>query len=74
MDDKDRTQAMLLAEEEINRESNSGVQTVMKRLGDIAKAEAREEFENQLRFAFVKYDNLDDEEDNIEVIAVVYIT
>lgn len=46
----------------------------MKRLGDIAKAEAREEFENQLRFAFVKYDHLDDEEDNTEVITAIYIT
>lgn len=33
----------------------------------IEKAEAREEFENQLRYAFVKYDNFDDDEENTEV-------
>lgn len=38
----------------------------------IEKAEAREEFENQLRYAFVKYDNFDDDEENTEVPICYY--
>ena len=33
----------------------------------LEKAEAREQFENQLRYAFVKYDHLDDDEEHSEV-------
>lgn len=34
----------------------------MDKLSDKEKVEAREQFENQLRFAFVKYDCEEDEE------------
>lgn len=39
----------------------------MENLTTQEKADAREQFENQLRCAFVKYDNLDEEEDSSEV-------
>lgn len=37
----------------------------------LEKAEAREHFENQLRFAFVKYDHLDDDEEHSEVFSII---
>lgn len=39
----------------------------MDKLSKTEKAEARQQFENQLRFAFIKYDCMDTEEDNTEV-------
>lgn len=39
----------------------------VKKLSDLEKAEAREHFENQLRFAFANYDNVEEDEDNAEV-------
>ncbi|CAF4749010.1 unnamed protein product [Pieris macdunnoughi] len=38
----------------------------MDKLSKQEKAEARQLFENQLRYAFIKYDYVDDEEDNTE--------
>ncbi|CAG4942949.1 unnamed protein product [Colias eurytheme] len=38
----------------------------MEKLSKQEKAEARQQFENQLRYAFIKYDYVDDEEDNTE--------
>lgn len=45
----------------------------MENLSDKEKAEAREQFENQLRFAFVKYENFEEEEDSNEVNKVNYL-
>lgn len=39
----------------------------INKLSALEKAEAREEFENQLRCAFVKYDNVEEDEENSEV-------
>lgn len=39
----------------------------------IEKAEAREQFENQLRYAFVKYDHFDDDEENSEVFNLICV-
>lgn len=39
----------------------------MDSLSEQDKAEAREEFENQLRYAFIQYDGHDDEEEPTEV-------
>lgn len=39
----------------------------MNKLSDEEKVEAREQFENQLRYAFVKYYYVEDEEDSSEV-------
>ncbi|KAJ0184040.1 hypothetical protein K1T71_000463 [Dendrolimus kikuchii] len=35
-------------------------------LRQLEMAEAREHFENQLKYAFIKYDNPDDDEENTE--------
>lgn len=37
----------------------------------IEKAEARQQFENQLRYAFVKYDHFDDDEEHSEVFSYI---
>lgn len=46
---------------------------MMKRVAVSAleKAEAREHFENQLRYAFVKYDHFDDDDENSEVFNII---
>lgn len=44
-----------------------------KQLCEIEKAEAREHFENQLRYAFAKYDAVDDEDENSEVFLGFFI-
>lgn len=36
-------------------------------LREVEKAEAREYFENQLKYAFIKYDNPDDDDEDTEV-------
>lgn len=39
----------------------------VKKLSELEKAEAREHFENQLRYNFVKYDLVEEDEENSEV-------
>lgn len=44
----------------------------MIKVSEKEKAEAREKFENQLRFAFARFDhNVDDGEENAEVSVLV---
>lgn len=38
-----------------------------KKLSELEKAEAREHFENQLRYAFAKYDEVEEDDEDSEV-------